>query len=137
VASKIPVEIWRNVGDFFTSPIDLVNLAYISPQALSAAADLARYPWVLEYRLVDAAGSTSPIPETTEQTTEREICRYYKQLGSATFTAVKGGRRVTVELGQGGEWFGRNSFRVMSYLDYKLTEEKEPYVSAQDDDGAN
>ena len=32
VASKIPVEIWRIVGEFFTSPIDLVNLAYVSHQ---------------------------------------------------------------------------------------------------------
>ena len=134
VASKIPVEIWRNVGEFFTSPIDLVNLAYISPQALSAAADLARYPWVLEYRLVDAVGSTPPIPETTEQTTEHR--GYYRQLGRAKFTAVKGGQHVTVELGQA--WFGKtvDRFTVMSYADYRR-KKWEPYVMELDGDEAN
>jgi hypothetical protein len=44
LASKIPVEVWANVGHSITSPRDLVNLASISPQAMSAAADLARYP---------------------------------------------------------------------------------------------
>ncbi|KAN0111856.1 hypothetical protein V8E52_008062, partial [Russula decolorans] len=51
--AKVPVEVWTRIGDFITSPADLVNLASISPQALSAAADLARCPWVLEFRLVD------------------------------------------------------------------------------------
>jgi hypothetical protein len=134
VASKFPVEIWRIVGEFFTSAIDLVNLAYISPQALSAAADLARYPWVLEYRLVDVAGSIPPIPETTEQTNVHEICEYYIQLGRAKFTAVKGGRRVTVELGQesGGET--SNRFEVMSYSRYELRERNKSYVLELDDD---
>ena len=128
VASKIPVEIWRIIGDFFTSPIDLVNLAYISPQAFSVAADLARYPWVKGYRLVDAAGSAPPIPETTEDTDEWVIQNYYYQLGHTTFTAVKGGRRVTVDLCQrsGGEI--SNTLRVKSYLDYILKETNDPSV---------
>jgi len=33
VAAKVPVELWANVGQFITSPIDLVKLASISPQA--------------------------------------------------------------------------------------------------------
>ena len=135
VASKVSVEIWRIVGDFFTSPIDLVNLAYISPQALSAAADLAHYPWILEYRLVDAVGSISPIPETTEDTDEKEIRQYYFRLGRAKFTAIKGGRRVTVELCQGTYQNSRNTVKVMSYLDYEL-DKKEPYVLELDDDEA-
>ena len=137
VASKIPVEIWRIVGEFFTSPIDLVNLAYVSPQALSTAADLARYPWVLEYRLVDAVGSITPIPETTEQTNIIEISKYCYQLGRAKFTAIKSNRRVTVELGQ---WLGGktgNRFSVMSYSDYKLTKPIEPYVWELDGDESN
>ena len=135
VASKIPVEVWRNVGNYFTSAIDLVNLAYISPQALSAAADLARYPWVLEYRLLDAVGSISPIPETTEDTDEEEIRRYYFQLGSAKFTAIKGGRRVTVKLCQSGLYTG-NTFRVVTYLHGYFWKE-DPYVLELDDDETN
>ena len=129
MASKVPVEIWRNIGEFITSPIDLVNLAHISPQALSAAGDLARYPWILGYRLVDTVGSISPIPETTEQTSEEEIQQYYIQLGRAQFTAVKGGRHVTVELSQER---GRtsNTFKVKSYLIYcyQLDRYKEPHI---------
>ena len=102
MTSKVPIEVWTNVGNFITSPIDLVNLAYISPQALSAAADLARYPSVLDYRLVDAFDSISPLPETTEDTGKGEIMQYYVQLGRAKFTAVKDGRHVTVELCQRG-----------------------------------
>ena len=123
------------VANLFTSAIDLVNLAYISPQALSAAADLARYPWVLEYRLVDIAGSTPPIPETTEQTDEGKIRRYYIQLGRAKFTAVKGGRRVTEKFGQSGSETSNRS-RVMSYSYYEL-EERNQYVLELDDDEAN
>ena len=48
---KVPVEVWTRLRDFFTSPADVVNLASISPQALSSVADSARCPWVLEFRL--------------------------------------------------------------------------------------
>jgi len=51
MAAKVPVEVWTRIGDFFTSPDDLISLASISPQAMSAAADLARYPWVLDFRV--------------------------------------------------------------------------------------
>ena len=138
VASRVPVEVWRNIGNLFTSPIDLVNLAYISPQSLSAAADLARYPWVLEYRLVDAVGSISPIPETTEDTDEGEISDYYFQLGYAKFTAIKGGRRVTVELCQGSYRNTGKTVKVMSYFDHKPGQNKpyEPYVLELDDGAA-
>ena len=134
VASRVPVEIWRIVGDFITEPIDLVNLAYISPQALSAAADLARCPWVLKYRLVDTVGSISPIPETTEDTNEEEIRRYYFQLGRAKFTAIKGGRRVTVELCQGPRRKTGKTVKVENYLDYRIIDVREPYVLELDDD---
>ena len=115
----------------------MVNLAYISPQALSAAADLARYPWVLEYRLVDVAGSIPPIPETTNQTEVHKISGYHIQLGRAKFTAVKGGRRVTVELGQ--RWGGESNkrFKVMSYSRFELRETNKPYVLELDDAEAN
>ena len=33
VTAKVPVEVWLQVGHFVTSPIDLVPLASISPQA--------------------------------------------------------------------------------------------------------
>ena len=38
MAAKVPVEVWTIVGHFITSLIDLVGLASISPQAMSAAA---------------------------------------------------------------------------------------------------
>ena len=106
-AGKVPVEVWTRIGDFLTSPSDLVNLASISPQALSAAADLTRYPWVEargypidEFRLVDVVSSASPIQETTSKTSRRVIRKYYRQLGRAKFTAVVNGRHVTVDLVQ-------------------------------------
>ena len=123
--ANVPVEVWTNVGHFVTSPKDLVNLASISPQAMSAAADLARYPWVMEFRLVDVVGSILPILETAERTIDQDhnemtayddyydenkkIRNYHYQLGRAKFTAVslvKGGRYVTVELGQKGQAIG-------------------------------
>ena len=139
VASKIPVEVWANVGNFITSPIDLLNLAYISPQALSAAADLARYPSILNYRLVDAFGSTSPLPDTTEQI---EIRHYYLQLGRAKFTAVKDGCYVTVELCQRRDYeIDVRILRVVSYMKGSLTSlnirDKALYVFELDDDEAN
>ena len=108
-AEKVPVEVWTRIGDFLTSRSELVNLASISPKALSAAADLTRYPWVeipgtgyplKEYRLMDVVGSASPIQETTGKTDHEVIQQYYHQLGRAKFTAVVHGRRVTVNLVQ-------------------------------------
>jgi hypothetical protein len=104
---KVPVEVWTRIGDFLASSSDLVNLASISPEALSAAADLTRYPWVeapsyplKQFRLVDVVGSAFPIQETTEKTRSKVIRKYYHQLGRAKFTAVVRGRRVTVNLVQ-------------------------------------
>jgi hypothetical protein len=108
-AEKVPVEVWTRIGDFLTSPSDLVNLASISPEALSAAADLTRYPWVeaplgrKQYRLVDVVGSAPPIQETIGKTKRNEILQYYRQLGRAKFTAVVHGRRVAVNLVQDNE----------------------------------
>ena len=104
ITAKVPVEVWTRIGDFFTSPVDLVNLASIFPQALSAAADLARCPWVLEFRLVDVVNSVPPIPEATENTTDCDIRKYFYEMGRAKFTAVRGGHRVNVELGQYKKW---------------------------------
>lgn len=70
MTAKVPVEVWTIIGDFITSPGDLVNLASISPQAFSAAADLARSPWVQDIRLVDVVGSIPPVPEATEGTSD-------------------------------------------------------------------
>jgi hypothetical protein len=112
VAEKVPVEVWTRIGDFLTSISDLVKLAPISPQALSAAADLCRYPWVEapgypididEFRLEDVVGSAPPIQETTRNTKRRVIRKHYHQLGRAKFTAVIDGRRVTVDLVQDDE----------------------------------
>jgi hypothetical protein len=100
LAAKVPVEVWTNIGRFITLPTDLVNLASISPRAMSAAADLARYPWVLEFRLVDVVGSASPVPETTESTEEEDIQNRYYHLGRAKLIAVKGGRPINLELSQ-------------------------------------
>ena len=106
---KVPVEVWTRIGDFFSSSSDLVNLASISPEALSAAADLTRYPWVevprsgyplREFRLLDVVSSASPIPETTRETKHSAIQEYYHELGRAKFTAVVHGHRVAVNLVQ-------------------------------------
>ena len=109
VAEKVPVEVWRRIGDFLTSSSDLINLAFVSPQALSAAADLARYPWVEaryyptwidEFRLVDVVATAPPVEETTSKTRRRVIRKYYHQLGRAKFTAVIDGQLVTIDLVQ-------------------------------------
>ncbi|KAI0274486.1 hypothetical protein BGY98DRAFT_993519, partial [Russula aff. rugulosa BPL654] len=75
VAAKVPVEVWTRIGGFITSPADLVTLGSVSPQAMSAAVDLTRYPWVWEFRLVDviSSGPVEPIPETTEYTDRQKI----------------------------------------------------------------
>jgi hypothetical protein len=51
--------------------------------------DLARHPWVRDFRLLDVVGLIPPIPETAEKTSEVVIRHYYRQLGRAKFTAVK------------------------------------------------
>jgi hypothetical protein len=115
-AAELPVEVWTRIGDFITSLPDLVTLASISPRAMLAAADFVRYPWVNEFRLVDvvASGPILPIPETTESTDEDDLIRhYFYELGRAKFTAVKGGRRINIELGQGRR---KISFEVQTYL---------------------
>jgi hypothetical protein len=72
VAAKVPVEVWTRIasGGSITSPADLVTLASIPARAMSAAADLTRFPLVEEFRLVDvvASGPVLPIPESTEST---------------------------------------------------------------------
>jgi hypothetical protein len=95
VAAKFPAEVWIRIGGFITSPADLVTLASISAQAVSAAADLTCFP------LVDvvANGPVPPIPESTESTDEEVIRHYFRELGRAKFTAIRGGRRINVELG--------------------------------------
>ncbi|KAI0270961.1 hypothetical protein BGY98DRAFT_923254 [Russula aff. rugulosa BPL654] len=137
MTTKVPIEVWTRIGDFLTSPADLVNLASISPQALSAAADLARCPWVLEFRLVDVVGSVPPIPETTESTKDNDIGNFFYEMGRAKFTAVRGGHRVNVELGQYDEWstIGRRretTFEVETYLSGRITQKL--YVLEMGDD---
>jgi hypothetical protein len=121
VAAKVPAEVWIRIGGFITSQADLVTLASISAQAMSAAADLTRFP------LVDviASGQVPPIPETTESTDEEDIRRYFKVLGRAKFTAVRGGRRINVELGA-AKW---------SYYELEdLITETKLYILELDDD---
>lgn len=152
VVEKVPVEVWANVGHFITSPRDLVNLSSISPRAMSAATDLARYPWVMEFRLVDVVDSIPPTLETKERTDVQEniddydygednelIEKFYFQLGCTKFTAVKGGRQVTVELGQQDHKtsYGRKemSFQVQTYLSGPAAlKGNELYVLELDDD---
>ena len=101
VAAKVPAGVWIRIGDFITSPADLVTLASISAQAMSAAADLTRFPLVEEFRLVDvlAGGPVPPIPKTTDDTTNGAIKRYFTRLGCAKFSAIRGGRRIIIVLG--------------------------------------
>ena len=123
VVTKIPVEVWSRIGSFITSPADLVTLASISARAMSAAADLARFPLVDELRLVNVifSGPVKPIPETTESTDRDHIQFYYRKLGRAKFTALRDGGRVNVELGhEFGRVYARFrqmiSFEVQTYL---------------------
>ena len=125
VAAKVPIDVWNRIGEFIASPADLVTLASISPQAMSAAADLTRFPLVEQFRLVDFVTSDEvlPIPETTENLEELNGNRFcYLELGRAKFTAVRGGRRINVELGQefdtSAVCAGRRkiSFKIQTYL---------------------
>jgi hypothetical protein len=137
VTARVPVELWANIGQFLTSPKDLVTLASISRRTMSVAADLVRYPSVMEFRLVDVVGSIPTIPETTARTSEEVFQDYYRQLGCAKFAAVKGGRRVTVELGQAfgkiSARSGRIPFKVETYMGKSMRIGL--YVWELDDDG--
>jgi hypothetical protein len=127
VAAKVPAEVWIMIGGFITSPADLVTLASISAQAMSAAADLTRFPLVEEYRLVDvvASGPVPPIPMTTKDTSDEAIRRYFKGLGRAKFTAISGGRRIIVESGVN---------RYSYFLGEDLIKASALYISERDND---
>jgi hypothetical protein len=144
VAAKVSVEVWARIGGFITSIADLVALASISPQAMSAAANLVRYPWVKEFRLVDvvSSGPVPPIPETTESTDSEDIQHYFYELGRAKFTAVRNGRHINVELGQE---FGKNRPKIFAgsrknssgdqtYLSGPVVITDELYIREVDDD---
>ena len=123
VIAEVPVEVWMNIGQSISSPIDLVRLASISPKAMSAAADLARYPWVMSLRLVDFVGSISLIPETTERKHSRS---YHCRLDSAKFIAVQDGRRINVEL---AELYCR--FAELNLLPFRLQTDVQTDLSGQ------
>jgi hypothetical protein len=132
VVAKVPVEVWVNVGHFITSPIDLITLAAISPQAMSAAADWVRYPWFKdsdkEVRLVGVFGSAPSIPETTDKTDKEDIRQYYREMGRAKFTATEGDHCTYVQVG-----FPKKtpSIQLLSYEAEKAWE-KELHVSELD-----
>ena len=136
--AKVPIEVWIRIGDFLTSQADLVSLGTISPQALSAAADLARFPWVREFRLVDVVqvGSVPPVPGNGYDDTRYYFCF----LGRATFTAVRlgGGHHVNVELSERHlDRSDEMAFEVETYLGgcgSSATDHNEFYVSEVDDD---
>jgi hypothetical protein len=144
MTAKVPVEMWTRIGDFITSPADLVNLASVSPQAVSAAADLARCPWILGFRLVDVVGSVPPIPETTENTKDHDVRDYFYEMGRAKFTAVRGGHHVNVELGQYDydKWsalpnemtFEVETYLLRGYSSALLTQHKIYVLELDDDD---
>jgi hypothetical protein len=149
MAAKLPVEVWTRIGDFVTSPTDLATLASISPHAMSAAADLARYPWIEEFRLVDVVASgpvppilAPPIPETMRSTDSKDIRNQFYELFRTKFTAVEGGRRVNVELGLGHVEGDRvtstgrrqTTFNVLTCFGRLFT--IEVYLRELDDDGA-
>ena len=121
VVAKIPVEVWSRIGSFITSPANLVTLASISARAMSAAADLTRFPLVDEYRLVNviSSGPVEPIPETIESTDQDHILFCYHSLGCAKFTAFRGGRRINVGLSQGAglPCLGYQTFEVETYFE--------------------
>jgi hypothetical protein len=146
MAVKLPIEVWARIGDFVTSPADLVTLASISPQAMSAVADLARYPWIEEFCLVDviASGPVPPILETMESTDSKDIQRYFYKLGHTKFTAVGGGHCVNVELGLGyvrhsvrSTGHRQTTFKVQTYLSSPVViDSSEVYLVELDDDVA-
>jgi hypothetical protein len=141
VAAKVSFEVWTRVGDLITSPADLVTLASISPQAMSAAAYFVRYPWVEKYRLVDviSSGPIQPIPETTADTNHKDIRCYFYGLCRAKFTAVRGGHRINVELSQSFSTT-RISLEVMTYFELSrplFIKKNELYISELDDDNAS
>ena len=143
VAAKVPAEVWTRIGGFITSAADLVTLASISAQAMSAAADLTRFPLVEEFRLVDvvSSGPVPPIPETTVSTDE-DIRPYFYELGCAKFTAIRDGRRINVELGQelGKIFAGRRqrSFEVQTYFSGPVViTNNELYILELDDEKAS
>ena len=142
ITAKVPIEVWTRIGDFLTSPADLVNLASISPRSLSAAANLARWPLVLEFRLVDVIGSVPPIPETTESTEDEDIMNYFYEMGRSKFTAVRGGHRVNVELGQCYRYSDSShemTFEVENYPRPSVSDvfpHNKLYVKVLDDDDA-
>ena len=141
VAEKVSVEVWTKIGSFVTSPADLVTLASISTRSMSAAANLAHFPLVEDFRLVDvvASGPVQPIPETTCSTNTEDIKYYYYDLGGAKFTAIRKGRRINIELGQE---FGKNfklrrkiSFEAQTYLSGPVViMDNELYILELDDD---
>jgi hypothetical protein len=129
VTAKVPVELWMKVGQSITAPIDLVTLASISPQAMSAAADLALYPSVIDFRLVDTIDSVSPIPEFKEFLDRENAGGYSDAMGRAKFTAVRGDRHVNVELVQGHQ---KLSFKIETT--HPLLGGYDLYVLELDDD---
>ena len=147
VAAKVSVEVWTKIGSFITSPADLVTLASISARSMSAAANLANFPLVEGFRLVDviASGPVQPIPKTTWSTETEDIERYFYDLGCAKFTAVRDGRHINIELGQE---FGKKSyeskrrrrisFEVQTYLSGPVViKDNELYILELDDDNAS
>jgi hypothetical protein len=140
--------VWTRIGGFITTPADLATLASISARAMSAAADLTRFPLVENFRLVDviASGPVEPIPETTESTDHEDIQKYFYQLGCAKFRAVKDGRHINVELGQepdlrygSGGYCRKKLFEVQSYLTADpgfMSSESLLYVMELDDDSS-
>jgi len=121
VVTRVSVEVWMNVGQYIASPKDLVTLASISPQAMTVAADLARYPCVQGFRLTDSAGPMSPASIYGA----KGFCRI---LWRALFKAVKGGRLVNVVL---SEARGRPvNFEAKTFLNWK----NELCISVPDDE---
>jgi hypothetical protein len=58
---------------------------------MSAAAELTRFPFVEEFRLVGvvASGLVLPIPETTESTDEEDVQRYFYELSESLIVESK------------------------------------------------
>ena len=98
----------------------------------------------IDFRFVDVVGPIASIPKPTGRTGElkredHEIQHYYKEIGQAKFTVVKGDRRVTVELRQEHHkrFAGRRelSFEVQTYSTGPVALwENELYVLEPDND---
>ena len=86
---------WTSIGDFLTSPADLVNLASISPQRQAWPA--APWSWCSVLRF-------HPFQRPLKVLEIAISGKYFYEVGHGKSMVVRGGHQINVELGQYSEW---------------------------------